>query len=189
MQNKYISEWLNIPALQIRDVRSLHTDELHIDATPLDERQNCPLCLCNRHLIRKGSNGMRTIQHIPAFENRVFLHVPALRMYCNCCKIGFSWTNAFVGPKQQHRHVSFPYCGTGAGLHRRAQCPNATHIGYSANCQALFFRSSLFSLPKLTKSIVRILQEDSRTMLFGVSRFLHVIAAELGRGEVGPFLE
>lgn len=104
MQNHYISEWLNMPALQICEVRTLNANELHIDALPLDDRQSCPICECLQHVIRKGSNGTRTIRHLPAFEKQVYLHVPSIRMCCTYCQIGFSWAYSFVGPKQQYSH-------------------------------------------------------------------------------------
>jgi len=132
MQNQYISEWLDIPALQVLNVRTLHPDEIHIDATPLEERQSCPICLRDQHVIRKGSNGMRTIRHLSAFEKRIYLRVPSLRMYCRCCDIGFSWTYSFVGPKQQYSHsfraqtVEQALGSTAAHSARMQQAPAST---------------------------------------------------------------
>jgi transposase len=132
MQNQYNSEWLGMPALQICEVRTLNAKELHIDAIPLEDRQSCPVCGSVQHVIRKGSNGRRTIRHLPVFEKQVYLHVPSIRMRCTGCEIGFSWTYTFAGPKQRYstsfraRAVEQALGSTAAHSARMQQAPAST---------------------------------------------------------------
>ncbi|MDY7989869.1 hypothetical protein UY286_04880 [Paenibacillus polymyxa] len=44
MQIQYINEMLDIPELQVRHIRSMVTDELHIETIPRSYKQCCPLC-------------------------------------------------------------------------------------------------------------------------------------------------
>ena len=105
MQTQYINEMLDIPELQIHQIRFVHHDELHLEANPLSDKQCCPICKCDQDVIRKGSNGMRSVRHLPAFEKKTYLHVPSIRMYCTSCEAGFVWAYEFVGPKQRYSRL------------------------------------------------------------------------------------
>lgn len=72
MQIQYINEMLDIPELQVRQIRSMVADELHIEAIPRSYKQCCPLCKSDQNVIRKGSNGMRTVRHLPVFAKKPF---------------------------------------------------------------------------------------------------------------------
>nr|WP_231578462.1 MULTISPECIES: transposase family protein [Paenibacillus] len=78
------------------------TDELHIEAIPRSHKQRCPLCKSDQNLIRKGSNGIRTVRNLPVFAKKTFLHVPSMRLSCTTCEVGFGWFYEFVGPKQRY---------------------------------------------------------------------------------------
>ncbi|WP_197255191.1 transposase family protein, partial [Paenibacillus dendritiformis] len=102
MQNQYINELLDIPELKIRQILSIDADELHIEAFPISEKQCCPCCGSDQNVIRKGSNGIRIVRHLPVFEKKTYLHVPSIRMFCKHCEAGFVWMYEFVGPKQRY---------------------------------------------------------------------------------------
>ena len=104
MQIQYISEMLNIPELHILNI-TMGRDEVQIEAVPVAKRQCCPICLSDKAVTRKGSNGTRTIRHLPAFEKKVILFVPSIRMYCSQCQAGFVWLYAFVGAKKRYSHL------------------------------------------------------------------------------------
>lgn len=101
MQTQYINELLDIPELKIYQMLSFDHDEVHIEAVPLDDKQICPCCGSDQEVIGKGSNDMRTVRHLSVFEKKTYLHVPAIRLYCNRCEAGFVWVYDFVGPKQR----------------------------------------------------------------------------------------
>ncbi|QTH46737.1 ISL3 family transposase [Cohnella sp. LGH] len=105
MQTQYINEWLDIPELKIHQLLSIHDDEVHIEALPLDDKQICPCCDSDQAVIRKGSNGMRTVRHLSVFEKKTYLHVPTIRMFCSNCEAGFVWAYDFVGPKQRYSRL------------------------------------------------------------------------------------
>lgn len=132
MQNQYISECLNLPELQIRQILLLDANELHIEAMPLDHKQCCPICKSDQHVIRKGTGGMRKVRHLPVFEKRVYLHVPSIRMRCTGCEVGFGWTYAFVGPKQRYsalfrsRSIEQALGSTAVHSSRMQQAPAST---------------------------------------------------------------
>lgn len=90
MQTQYINEILNIPELQVNQILFVDREELHIEAVPVAYRQCCPICRSAAHVNRKGTNGMRTVRHLPAFEKKSYLHVPANRLYCTFCHAGFA---------------------------------------------------------------------------------------------------
>ncbi|MBO9604679.1 MAG: ISL3 family transposase [Paenibacillaceae bacterium] len=102
MQNQYINEWLNIPQLRVTQIVTDDPEELHFEAVPVDQHQSCPICLSDAPVVRRGTNGMRKIRHLPVFEKKSFLHVPAIRLYCKACEMGFVWAYEFVEPKQQY---------------------------------------------------------------------------------------
>ncbi|MCY9669235.1 ISL3 family transposase, partial [Paenibacillus alginolyticus] len=68
MQIQYISEMLNIPELQIHQILPMNADEIQIEAVPMASKQCCPICLSDEAVTLKGSNGLRTVRHLPAFE-------------------------------------------------------------------------------------------------------------------------
>nr|WP_051236272.1 transposase family protein [Paenibacillus pinihumi] len=102
MQNQYINEWFNIPELHVNQILFSDGDELHLEAVPVAQRQCCPVCQSMQHVIRKGNNGRRIVRHLSVFEKKTFLNVPALRLQCSACEVGFGWMYEFVGPKQRY---------------------------------------------------------------------------------------
>ncbi|MEK5400353.1 transposase family protein [Paenibacillus sp. FSL K6-2859] len=70
---------------------------------------------------RDGRNKSRKIRHVSIFGKKCFLHIPSLRLACSRCKIGFVWSYAWVGPKEQYSRL-FPLtdCKPGTGLHGSA---------------------------------------------------------------------
>ncbi|CAH1059814.1 hypothetical protein [Paenibacillus pseudetheri] len=105
MQIRYINEMLNLPELTISQILFIGSDELHIEALPVDYKQNCPCCMSDQAVIRKGSNVIRRIRHLQVFDKKTYLCVPSIRMYCVNCGIGFVWAYDFVDPKQRHSHL------------------------------------------------------------------------------------
>ncbi|MNP02436.1 Transposase [compost metagenome] len=105
MPTQYINEMLHLPELKIHQILHITSDELHIEALPVSDKQGCPCCGSDEHVIRKGSNGMRIVRHLPVFEKRTYLHVPSFRLFCTHCKAGFVWKYEFVGPKQRYTHL------------------------------------------------------------------------------------
>lgn len=105
MQTQYINEMLHLPELRIRQILFIDTDEVHIEALPLGDKQSCPCCGSDQEVIRKGSNNMRIVRHLPVFEKKTYLHVPSIRMYCTRCEAGFVWVYEFVGPKQRYSQL------------------------------------------------------------------------------------
>jgi transposase len=53
----------------------------------------------------KGSNEPRTVRHTPAFEKKVYLLVPTIRMHCTQCDAGFVWIYDFVGSKRRYSNL------------------------------------------------------------------------------------
>lgn len=93
---------LNIPELQVRQIHSIVTEELHIEAIPRSYKQCCSMCKSDQNVILKGSNGMRFVRHLPVFVKKAFLHVPSIRLFCTNCEVGFGWSFEFVGSKQRY---------------------------------------------------------------------------------------
>ncbi|WP_420832577.1 transposase, partial [Paenibacillus periandrae] len=131
MQIQYISEMLNIPELQIRFL-SMNVDDIQIEAVPMDSKQCCPICQSDEAVMLKGSNGIRCVRHLPAFEKKVVLLVPSIRMFCSNCEAGFVWMYAFVGPKRRYSHlfreraVQQALGSTAAHSARMEQAPTST---------------------------------------------------------------
>lgn len=105
MQNQYINKILDIPELQIQQIMWMGTNEIHIAVTPTTSKQSCPICKSDEHVILKGSNDTRSIRHLPAFEKKVYLLVPTIRMQRTHCNAGFVWIYDFVGPKRRYSNL------------------------------------------------------------------------------------
>jgi len=105
MQTQYINEMLNIPELQIHQILPVGADEIHIEATLVAKKQCCPICLSDEYVILKGSNDPRKVHHLAAFEKRVYLKIPSIRMLCTNCEASFVWSYGFVGPKKRYSHL------------------------------------------------------------------------------------
>ena len=105
MQTQYINEMLDIPELQIHQILPVSAEELHIEVTPIAPKQCCPICRSDEFVILKGSNGMRKVRHLPAFEKKVYLLMSSIRMYCSKCEAGFVWDYLCVGPKKRYSHL------------------------------------------------------------------------------------
>jgi transposase len=105
MQNQYINEMLGIPELEIHQILPMSAEELHIEVTPVAQKQCCPICRSDEFVILKGSNGMRKVRHLPAFEKKVYLLLSSIRMHCSKCEAGFVWDYLCVGPKKRYSHL------------------------------------------------------------------------------------
>lgn len=132
MQTQYINEMLNIPEVTIRQIISMNDDEVHIEVTPVAQKQCCPICRTDEFVTRKGSNHLRTVRHLPVFEKKTYLLAPAIRMKCKQCEAGFVWAYRFVGPKKrysnlyQERAVEQALGSTAAHSARMQQAPAST---------------------------------------------------------------
>ncbi|OMF26761.1 ISL3 family transposase [Paenibacillus sp. FSL H8-0548] len=105
MQIQYINEMLDIPELQIKQIVRISADEIHIEVTPIAQKQCCSICRSDEYVIRKGSNDIRSVRHTPAFGKKVYLLVPSIRLACNQCDVGFVWVYEFVGTKRQYSNL------------------------------------------------------------------------------------
>lgn len=105
MQTQYINEMLNIPEVKINHIHSVSDHEIFIEVIPVVKKQCCPLCHSDDYVVRKGNNGLRKVRHLPAFEKKVYLLVPAIRMNCASCQAGFVWSYDFVGPKKRYTRL------------------------------------------------------------------------------------
>jgi transposase len=105
MQTQYINEMLDLPELQIRQILPISAEELHIEVTPVAQKQCCPICRSEEFIILKGSNGMRKVRHLPAFEKKVYLLLSSIRMQYSKCESGFVWDYLCVGPKKRYNHL------------------------------------------------------------------------------------
>lgn len=105
MQTHYINEMLDIPELKIRQILPMSTDEVHIELTPVAQKQCCPICRSDEFVILKGSNGVRKVRHLPVFEKKVYLLLSAIRMLCSKCEAGFVWDYSCVGPKKRYSNL------------------------------------------------------------------------------------
>lgn len=146
MQTQYINEMLNLPELRIL---SIDTDELHIEAVPLGDKQCCPCCGSDQAVIRKGRNDMRRVRHLPVFGKKTYLHVPSIWMYCTRCEAGFAWTYEFVEPKQRYSKLFRSHAveqalgSTAAHSARMQQAPASTiqrihHGAVPAVCERIY---------------------------------------------------
>jgi len=132
MQTQYINELLHIPEIHVSQIRFVDRNELHIDAVPVAHCQSCPICQSVEHVIRKGTNGVRTVRHLAVFERKSYLHVPAIRLYCRSCHVGFGWVYGFVGHKQRYSKpfrslaVEHALGSTAAHSARMLQAPTST---------------------------------------------------------------
>ena len=105
MPIQYINQMLNLPELQVDRILFIDTDELHIEASPVAYKQNCPFCGSAAGVSRDGSNGMRRVRHLPAFEKKTYVLIPSIRMSCSSCLAGFVWAYECVGPKRRYSHL------------------------------------------------------------------------------------
>lgn len=105
MQLQYINDMLGLPELQIHEIQSIDANEVHLLAAPIACKQSCPACHSEQFVKRDGSNKLRKIRHLAIFGKRCYLRVPAIRLACTSCKIGFVWAYHFAGPKQRYSHL------------------------------------------------------------------------------------
>lgn len=110
MQNQYINQMLGLPELQIHNIVSIDTNEVHLEATPVAYKQACPLCHSEQAVKRNGSNSPRKIRHLAVFGKKSYLHVPSIRLECSCCQIGFVWVYDFVGSKERYSRLFRAQC-------------------------------------------------------------------------------
>lgn len=140
MQNQYINDIIQIPELTDFQILNIESNVVHIEATPIDEKQSCPYCRSAQGVIRKGTNGMRMVRHLSVFGKKSYLHVPSIRMMCNACDAGFVWVYEFVGVKQRYSRllcseiVEEAIGSTAAHSSRMQQTPAST-VQYMHNAE------------------------------------------------------
>lgn len=102
MHNQYTDILLDLPEVRVVQVLEMDAQTIHMEVTPADYTQPCPLCLSAHAVIRKGSNRVRKIRHRSICSRRVYILAPAIRLFCNTCQAGFVWHYAFVGPGKRY---------------------------------------------------------------------------------------
>ncbi|AET61210.1 transposase IS204/IS1001/IS1096/IS1165 family protein [Paenibacillus terrae HPL-003] len=169
MPLQYINELLGLPELQLQQLVSIDTKEVHLEASPVAYKQPCPLCHSEASVKRDGRNRTRQIRHLSIFGRKSYLHVPSIRMTCTRCRISFVWIYDFVGPKQRYSQAF------------RAQTVEQT-LGSTAVHSALMQQAPVSTvqrmhqeaLPKacehLTKQAWRE-AEDSSNLVLGIDDF------------------
>ncbi|MNW26114.1 Transposase [compost metagenome] len=102
MHNQYADILLDLPEVRVIQVMEMDAQTIHMEVTPTDYTQACPLCLSAHAVIRKGSNRVRKIRHRSMCSKRLYLLAPAIRLFCNTCQAGFVWKYAFAGPGKRY---------------------------------------------------------------------------------------
>ncbi|MFB5764116.1 transposase family protein [Paenibacillus medicaginis] len=80
----------------------MDSHEVHLEASPVEDKQPCPTCNSKQNVKRDGRNSTRKVRHLSIFGRKCFLHVPSPRLVCSRCHIGFGWSYELVGPKQRY---------------------------------------------------------------------------------------
>lgn len=110
MHLQYTELLLGLPEVNVKKIISIDENTLQIEVVPQGQRQNCPLCQSDQSVIRKGTNKARKVQHLPSFGKRVYLYLPAIRLYCKSCNCHFSWNYSFVGEKKRYTYAFKENC-------------------------------------------------------------------------------
>ncbi|MCM3337774.1 ISL3 family transposase [Paenibacillus sp. MER TA 81-3] len=102
MHNQYTDFLLRLPDVKTKQVLEINESTLHIEVTPIAVRQACPCCQLTEHVIRKGQNRVRRIRHLGVGGQKIYLLVPAIRLFCKSCDCGFVWNYSFVDPGKRY---------------------------------------------------------------------------------------
>ncbi|QWU16168.1 ISL3 family transposase [Paenibacillus sophorae] len=105
MPLQYINEMLGLPELQLHKIIYMDAHQVHLEASPVTDKQPCPVCHSEQYVKRDGRNKLRKIRHLAVFGRKSYLHVPSLRLACSRCSVGFVWSYEFVGPKQRYSRL------------------------------------------------------------------------------------
>lgn len=105
MHLQYTEQLLGLPEVNVKKITPIHPDTLQMELVPHGQRQSCPLCRSDQNVIRKGSNPARKVRHLSSFGKRVYLLLPAIRLYCKACDGHFSWNYSFVGEKKRYTNA------------------------------------------------------------------------------------
>lgn len=100
MHSQFSSILLDLPELNIGQIQK-QNQEIFIHASPTEYTQPCPTCSSDQ-TIRKGIAYTRKIRHLSAFDQRVFLLLPAIRLSCCDCHASFVWQYECVAPKKRY---------------------------------------------------------------------------------------
>ncbi|SFP68444.1 Transposase [Salibacterium halotolerans] len=95
-----INDLLDLPELRITSVQK-EMDTIEFGVEPCTSLQSCPTCRSKERVIRRGVAYRRKVRDLAAFGSKVFLHLPAIRLYCHSCKVSFVWDYEDVEPKKQ----------------------------------------------------------------------------------------
>lgn len=104
MHLQYTELLLGLPEVNVKKITPIHPDTLQIELVPEGNKQACPLCQSKQNVIRKGANKTRRVRHLSSFGKRVYLCLPAIRLYCKDCDCNFSWNYPFVGEKKRYTY-------------------------------------------------------------------------------------
>lgn len=91
MHSQYINFLLDIPEFQVCTIYPNETEQsIFIEVTPVSHVQPCPYCQ-GHSVIRNGIPYHRKVRHLSAFEKKVYLFIPAIRLRCKDCDKTFIW--------------------------------------------------------------------------------------------------
>ena len=98
MHSQYINFLLDIPEFQIHTIYPEEENHsIFIEVEPVSRLQPCPYCQ-STSVIRNGVPYKRKVRHLPAFEKKTFLLIPAIRLRCKDCDQTFMWEYDSVEP-------------------------------------------------------------------------------------------
>ena len=130
MQLQDITNILNLQGITVTKFIYGVDDTIYITAEPIEYTQTCPCCKSS-NAIRRGSAGIRKIQHLPIFQNKVILKVPKIRISCKDCGASFSWQYTFVSGKSRYTNEFKEFIATKVPGATVLHCVKTLGIPYS----------------------------------------------------------
>jgi transposase len=97
VQTQYINFLLDLPEFQVTNIYPDEgNDTVFMEVEPVAYVQPCPYCHTCEAVIRNGIPYKRKVRHLPAFDKKIILLVPAIRLRCNTCEQTFMWIYASI---------------------------------------------------------------------------------------------
>lgn len=130
MNSYFINNLVELKDLNITESSRVE-NVIFLHTQPTELIQSCPSCHSSQ-VIRRGTAYNRKVRHLPAFECKVFLILPAIRMTCKICDASFVWNYECVTPGKRYTKAfeeSLPKQVLGATVShasRQTQTPAST---------------------------------------------------------------
>lgn len=169
MRVQNITNFIELQGVNIENINCKENIiELWVIPKPDKYVQNCPNC-GSSHVIRNGSDGYRSITHLPICKKPCEIIAPKIRLRCKVCDSTFAYQYEFVEGKERYT-IDFKaktyHTSVGSTVKKASELLNTPY-----STTERFFKGIVMKLIPFVKGHIMELAKKSTKLVLGIDDF------------------